>query len=92
MFMLKFHNELYKKMMIYTHITEYLNVALELQKNEDIFNNCIVNIKKTWSMINDILHKNKQKTEFPLYFKQAKKTISDKKDVANNLNEFFSQA
>ena len=42
-------------------------------------------------MINDILHKNKQNTRLPVYFKQGERNISDKKDIANKLNAFFLQ-
>ena len=37
-------------------------------------------------MINAILHKNKQNTRLPVYFKQGKHKISDKKDIANKFN------
>ena len=41
-------------------------------------------------MINDILHKNKQNTRLPVYFKQGVQKISDKKDIANKFNAFFT--
>ena len=41
-------------------------------------------------MINDILHKNKQNTRLPVYFKQGEQKISDKKDIANKFNAFFT--
>ena len=48
------------------------------------------NVKKTWSIINDILHKNKQNTKLPVYFKHREKKISDKKYIADKLNAFFA--
>ena len=59
-------------------------------ENQNIFNIYSGNVKKTWSMINDILHKNKQNTRLPVYFKQGEQIISDKKDIANKFNEFFT--
>ena len=47
-------------------------------------------MKKTWSIINDILHKNKQNTKLPVYFKHGEKKISDKKDIADKFNAFFT--
>ena len=57
---------------------------------QNIFNIYSGNVKKTWSMINDILHKNKQNTRLPVYFKQGEQKISDKKDIANKFNAFFT--
>ena len=57
---------------------------------QNIFNIYSGNVKKTWSMINDILHKNKQNTKLPIYFKHGEKKISDKKDIANKFNAFFT--
>ena len=57
---------------------------------QNIFKIYSGNVKKTWSMINDILHKNKQNTRLPGYFKQGKQKISDKKDIANKFNAFFT--
>ena len=48
------------------------------------------NVKKTWSIINDILNKNKQNTKLPVYFKHGEKKISDKKDIADKFNAFFT--
>ena len=47
-------------------------------------------MKKTWSIINDILHKNKQNTKLPVYFKHGEKKISDKKDISDKFNAFFT--
>ena len=47
-------------------------------------------MKKTWSIIIDILHKNKQNTKLPVYFKHGEKKISDKKDIADKFNTFFT--
>ena len=57
---------------------------------QNIFNIYSGNVKKTWSMINDILHKNKQNTRLPVYFKQGEQNISDEKDIANKFNAFFT--
>ena len=57
---------------------------------QNIFNIYSGNVKKTWSMINDILHKNKQNTRLPVYFEQGEQQISDKKDIANKFNAFFT--
>ena len=47
-------------------------------------------MKKTWPIINALLHKNKQNTKLPVYFKHGEKKIFDKKDIADKFNAFFT--
>ena len=57
------------------------------------YDNCFKNykhdIKKTWSKINDILCRNKNKKKFPEFFTIGGTRISDKNVIANKFNEFF---
>ena len=47
-------------------------------------------IKNTWATINTILQKTKNKRTFPSYFKDDNDTITDKLDIANRFNLFFT--
>ena len=46
-------------------------------------------IRKTWSKINEIITKNKKMPEFPQYFMDKDKILTDDKDIANCFNNFF---
>ncbi len=45
---------------------------------------------KTWSTINDILSKSRKKKSFPEAFKEDGQTISDKIEIANMFNLYFT--
>ena len=46
--------------------------------------------RKTWSIINDVLGKLKQKKDFPSYFKVNEENIHDKQSIADQFNHFFA--
>ena len=46
-------------------------------------------IKRTWSIINDILNRNKKSSQFAKYFVINGHKTSDPKIIANNFNSFF---
>ncbi len=47
-------------------------------------------MRKTQSTINDILNKSKKKKSFPEAFNEDGQTISDKIEIANQLNLYFT--
>ena len=56
---------------------------------ESKFNECISNIKQTWTTINELLKKCNNKKDFPSYFIINGDKIDNKEDIANNFNSFF---
>ena len=46
--------------------------------------------KKTWGTIFEIMNKSRTKSRFPPFFEIDDKKISDKQDIANEFNNFFS--
>ena len=46
--------------------------------------------KKTWGTIFEIMNKNRSKSRFPPFFEVENRKITDKKDIANEFNSFFS--
>ena len=46
-------------------------------------------IRNTWTVINDVLNKNKNNASFPEYFVYNNSEINSGKDIANHFNEFF---
>ena len=49
------------------------------------------NIRKTWQTISDILNRHKNKRSFPEYFMEDGSQITDKLEVANKFNAYFTQ-
>lgn len=49
-------------------------------------------MKKTWSTINEILNRNKNKQTFPDYFVVNDSQIKNKETIANEFNEYFINA
>ncbi len=47
-------------------------------------------MRKTWSTINYILNKSRKKKSFPEAFKEDGQTISDKIEIANKFNLYFT--
>ena len=57
---------------------------------ESKFNKYILNIKQTWTTINELLNKCNNKKDFPTsYFIINGDKIANKEDFANNFNSFF---
>lgn len=56
---------------------------------EHIFEKYKNDNKKTWQLINNILKKSDNKNNFPDFFKDNKRIITDKTQIANKFNEYF---
>ena len=48
------------------------------------------NVKKTWSLINKIINKNKSNKNFPSAFSYNENDITDPYEIANKFNEYFA--
>ena len=48
------------------------------------------NLSKTWSAINNLLNRNNTKSSLPDYIIDNNNTITDPLDIANRLNDFFT--
>ena len=57
---------------------------------KSVFENCKHDIKGTWSAIKDILNKSQQKRELPNTFKIDGELVSDKHNIADRFNTFFT--
>ena len=60
--------------------SNYYHSQFQLFKND---------MRKTWTTINELLNKNKKKTEFPDKFLIGDELISDKSLIVNKLNQYF---
>ena len=64
-----------------------------MQQNKYILNHVLIGsktIRNTWKTINDFLSKTKTQNKFPTFFKENYDKITDKKDIANKFNIFFT--
>ena len=50
------------------------------------------NIKETWKILNQLIHKSKQRNSLPSTFNVNDKTISHPAEIANEFNIFFANA
>ena len=57
---------------------------------ETRFNQFKFDIKNTWKTINEILSKSKTNKSFPTYFKESNSIMTDKLEIANKFNAFFT--
>ena len=48
------------------------------------------NVKETWKILNNAIKKPYNKPTYPEYFIKNNKRISNKKDIANGFNNFFT--
>ena len=48
------------------------------------------NVKKTWSLINEVMNKNKSNKNFPNTFTYNENEITDPYEIANKFNEYFA--
>ena len=48
-------------------------------------------VRKTWSLINEALNRNKSQTDFPEYFEINGMKVSNKQVIANELNKYFTE-
>ena len=46
-------------------------------------------IKKTWKTINSIMNRNRKVNGFPSHIVTTKGKLSDKQEIANELNDYF---
>ena len=54
------------------------------------FPNSKMTLKKTWGTINEIINKRRVKTKFPPFFEVRNEKITDKNEIANEMNHYFS--
>ena len=54
------------------------------------FNQFKFDIKNTWKTMNEILSKSKTNKSFPTYFKESNSIMTDKLEIANKFNAFFT--
>ena len=47
--------------------------------------------KNTWAVIRDIIGAKSEKSQIPDYFRTDNNVVTDKLDIANGFNNFFSQ-
>ena len=47
------------------------------------------NLRLTWKLINEIINKNKSRSELPSNFLKEDNMISDPLEIANYFNEYF---
>ena len=52
--------------------------------------NSKMTLKKTWGTINEIINKRRVKTKFPPFFEVRNKKITDKNQIADEMNTYFS--
>ena len=55
----------------------------------DKFKESSKNIKETWSIINQLLHKKKSVVKCPPHFSDSGKTFTDPHEIASKFNDFF---
>lgn len=55
----------------------------------DKFNSCSGNSKRTWAIINDVLHNRKSKSSIPDTMKVGNGKTNDPKQITNAFNDFF---
>ena len=78
----------------YRTYTKILRQSINLAKKKyylSCFDKFKYDMKKTWSVINDVLNKNKSKKSFPDYFEVDGIKISNKINIANNFNKYFTE-
>ena len=96
-------SKLYKKYLrnpTLIHETNYRNFNKILKKTITLsqkeyyrtkFQSAEGNIKENWKIINELLNRNKSNTTSNNTFVYNEKTISDKQEIANSFNSFFSK-
>ena len=57
---------------------------------ESTFNLHKHDTRKTWTTINQLISKSAKSTTRPSYFVDNNKTITDKQEIANKFNNFFT--
>jgi hypothetical protein len=75
------YNAVYNKVRRKAKIVYYKD-AFECNKN---------NLKKSWSILNEAIGRKRESKSFPLEFSVNGIMVSNKQDIANHFNEFFSQ-
>ena len=65
----------------------------EAKKNhyDQCFHKFKNDIKKTWQTIKTIINKNSNKSEFPSSFRMNDTIITDKQQIANSFNQYFTE-
>ena len=50
----------------------------------------LIQYKNTWKIINEILSRHKTNKSFPKYFKESNSVVTDKSEIVNKFNAFFT--
>ena len=79
------------KFQTYNSIYNKLRRAAKKDYFENQFRNFSKNSKKTWAVIRDIIGAKSEKSKIPDYFRTDNNVVTDKLDIANGFNNFFSQ-
>ena len=74
----------------YNSIIKQSIKTLKLRYYESCFRKYKTDMKKTWQTINTIVQKKKKGLSFPNYFMDGTKVITDKLEIANKFNLFFT--
>lgn len=74
----------------FSSILQKLIRSAKLKYYHDKLNKFRLDSRKTWSTINDILWRHRRKQEFPSYFISEGNKISDKQEIADGFNTFFT--
>ena len=77
---LKTYKSILQKIMCIAKI-DYFGCQFEKHKND---------IKRTWTIVNDILNRTKKSSDFPKYFMINGEKVSDDKSIADSFNSFFA--
>ena len=78
---------------VYDKFAETLKKTIRAKKRDfyhNKFNDIQSNFKKTWQNINSILNRTRKKAEYPSTFIVNDVQISDKKEISNKMNEYFT--
>ena len=85
---IKFQTET-EKLQLHCSILQKSVRNAKAQYYNSIFNKYKSDIKQTWKHINQMLNRNSSKSDFPKYFLENGKMITDDTEIANCFNNFF---
>ena len=90
-----YHNQLFYKIKLdeYTAYRNIYNNVIRMAKKNywhDQFEQSIGNMKETWKNINLVTNRSNKKANFPDIFVHKNKELKCKLDIANELNDYFT--
>ena len=84
------HNTLYTNLKTYNRILKKIIREAKKSYYESVLMNCKNDIKNTWIVIKELLNKDKSIECFPEYFVVDGRKITDKQEIVNAFNKFFT--